>query len=83
MAIVLPALAVVFLTGCFNSPDKSKLSCTTSDYCPHGEVCIGAHGTVPGICGRPIDGGGVDAYPALDGASAIDSGAALIDSSPA
>ena len=83
LVVVLPALAAAFVTGCFNSPDKSKLSCTTNDHCPHGEICVGVNGTVPGICGKPIDGGGVDASPALDGASVMDSGAASIDSSPA
>jgi hypothetical protein len=82
LAMVLPALAAAFVTGCFNSLDKSKLSCTTSDYCPHGEVCIGAHGTVPGICGKLMDGGGVDSSSAFDGASAIDSSGVPIDGSP-
>jgi hypothetical protein len=73
-AVVLPALAAAFVSGCFNSPDKSKLSCTTSDHCPGGEVWLGVNGTVPGICGKPIDGGGVDSSSTLDGVSGIDAG---------
>ena len=79
VAMVLPGLAVAFVSGCFNSPDMTKLSCTTSDHCPSGEVCVHAHGTVPGVCGKPIDGGAVDASPAVDGAPAIDSSGAPID----
>jgi hypothetical protein len=37
---LLSALTLVSLTGCFRSPDMTKLSCTTGTHCPGGYMCV-------------------------------------------
>lgn len=46
-ALVVGALAS---SGCFRSPDKGKLSCTTSARCPSGWQCVVPSGLLTGLC---------------------------------
>lgn len=55
LVIVLPALTAVSVTGCFNSPNKSNISCTKSVYCPDGLVCVGASDSKPGVCAKATE----------------------------
>lgn len=60
VGLLLSAVATAFTSGCFNSPDKSNISCTKNAYCPHGLVCVGASDSKPGVCAKATDDGSVD-----------------------
>ena len=55
-ALVIPALALLPVAGCFESATPSELSCTQSKYCPGGHVCVGAQPGSPGRCQKSGDG---------------------------
>jgi len=71
-ALVIPALALLPLAGCFDTTKPSELSCTQSKYCPDGYVCVGAQTGSPGKCQKPADAGGFDVPIVVDSADSID-----------
>jgi len=66
------AIVAISAAGCFKSPDKSKLSCTTSAHCPGGYTCVVPQPGLPGTCEKAIDGGSVDSAAYHDVALGID-----------
>lgn len=72
-ALVIPALALLPLAGCFDTAKPSELSCTQSKCCPDGYVCVGAQTGSPGKCQKPADAGRSDTMIVTDSADNIGS----------
>jgi hypothetical protein len=88
---LLSALTLVSLTGCFRSPDMTKLSCTTGTHCPGGYMCVVPAGKPSGFCQKPDDAStsdtlvpidlviGIDVTPPVEHAPAVDIPVPTID----
>jgi len=69
---ILALLSTCSLAGCFRSPDMTRISCTTTAYCPRGYQCVMPPGQPSGSCQMLIDGGAVDGGAAADGFASPD-----------
>ena len=81
-ALVIPALALLPLAGCFETANPGELSCTQNKYCPDGYVCVGEQPGFPGRCQKPTDGGRSDVAIVADSAFVSDSPRGLDTSVP-
>ncbi len=75
--VLVVAIVAISAAGCFKSPDKSKLSCTTSAHCPGGYTCVVLQPGLPGTCQRTVDGGGFDAFTSVDSTTAMETPVAV------
>jgi hypothetical protein len=70
--LVISALTLLPIAGCFDTANTNELSCTQSKYCPDGYACVGAQPGLPGKCQRAVDAGGFDVIVVVDGPSRLD-----------
>jgi len=80
LGLVIPALAILPLAGCFDSANTNQLSCTSGKYCPGGYVCVAAQPGSPGKCQKLTDAGPSDTTvvaDSADGRTITDSGVGI------
>ena len=92
LGLLVAALAVFPSVGCFNSPDISKIICTSNQTCPSDYLCVfPKDNPTQGKCekgGTAFDGGNIDLAGSFDGVfadgipsdGASSDGASAIDS---
>jgi hypothetical protein len=60
----LGVLSLALVSGCFDAPDLTRMTCSTSLHCPDGYACVAQ----PGAVGRCVMAdAGLDGTPSLDG----------------
>ena len=69
---VIFAAALSLVGGCFNSPDLSKITCTSSAHCPAGYTCVRPSGQQVGLCEQTFNSGDAETTAPVDGAVAPD-----------